>query len=66
MPKAKTHKGLAKRFKVTARGKVVHHRSGKSHLQSHKPRKRVRKLRKELVAPPALAAKVKAFLAPAG
>jgi len=34
MPKQKTHKGLAKRVKVTARGKVKHRRAGGSHLMS--------------------------------
>ena len=35
MPKNKTHKGLAKRIKVTGTGKVKHRKSGKSHLNSH-------------------------------
>ncbi len=34
MPKVKTHKGLSKRIKITASGKVVHRASGKSHLNS--------------------------------
>ena len=33
MPKQKTHKGVKKRFRVTARGKVKHRRAGTSHLQ---------------------------------
>ncbi|MDD4890711.1 MAG: 50S ribosomal protein L35 [Phycisphaerae bacterium] len=49
MPKMKTHKGLTKRFKVTARGKVKHRRPGKSHLLSVKTGKRKRRLRKPLV-----------------
>lgn len=49
MPKMKTHKGLAKRFKVSAGGKVKHHRPGKSHLLSVKTGKRKRRLRKPLV-----------------
>ena len=32
MPKIKTHKGVAKRFRVTANGKVKHRHSGTSHL----------------------------------
>lgn len=47
MPKAKTHKGLAKRVKITAGGKVKFRRPGNSHLASHKPGYRVRKLRKK-------------------
>ena len=45
MAKLKTHKGLAKRMKVTARGKLKHRRPGKSHLQSVKNAKRRRHLR---------------------
>jgi len=44
--KPKTHKGLKKRVKVTAGGKLVHRRGGKSHLLSGKSGKRLRRLRK--------------------
>jgi large subunit ribosomal protein L35 len=47
MPKLKTHKGMKKRFKVTATGKVLHKRAGSSHLMSHKSGKQVRRLRKK-------------------
>ena len=43
--KAKTHKGLAKRLKRTASGKVMRGASGKRHLMSTKPAKRSRRLR---------------------
>ena len=46
MPKLKTHKGMKKRFKVSATGKVSHKRCGSSHLNSHKSSKRIRRLRK--------------------
>jgi large subunit ribosomal protein L35 len=46
MPKLKTHKGMKKRFKVSATGKVQHKRCGSSHLMSHKSGKQVRRLRK--------------------
>jgi large subunit ribosomal protein L35 len=46
MPKLKTHKGMKKRFKISASGKVQHKRCGSSHLMSHKSGKRVRRLRK--------------------
>jgi len=49
MPKLKTHKGLKKRFKVSANGKVSHKRCGSSHLMSHKNGKQVRRLRKKSV-----------------
>jgi large subunit ribosomal protein L35 len=46
MPKLKTHKGMKKRFKISATGKVQHKRCGSSHLMSHKSGNRVRRLRK--------------------
>jgi large subunit ribosomal protein L35 len=46
MPKMKTHKGMKKRFKISATGKVSHKRCGSSHLMSHKSGKQVRRLRK--------------------
>lgn len=42
MPKQKTHKGLRKRVKVTARGKVKIKKSGAGHLMSCKNAKRRR------------------------
>ena len=48
MPKLKTHKGMKKRFKVSATGKVSHKRCGSSHLMSHKSGKQVRRLRKKV------------------
>jgi large subunit ribosomal protein L35 len=49
MPKLKTHKGIKKRFKVSANGKVSHKRCGSSHLMSHKSGKQVRRLRKKSI-----------------
>lgn len=49
MPKLKTHKGMKKRFKVSANGKVSHKRCGSSHLMSHKSGKQVRRLRKKSI-----------------
>jgi large subunit ribosomal protein L35 len=49
MPKLKTHKGVKKRFKVSATGKVSHKRAGSSHLMSHKSGKQVRRLRKKSI-----------------
>ena len=49
MPKLKTHKGIKKRFKVSANGKVKHKRCGSSHLMSHKSGKQVRRLRKKSI-----------------
>jgi len=43
---AKTNKGVAKRMKRTASGKVVHHKGGKRHLLSGRTSKRKRQLRR--------------------
>ena len=47
MPKLKTHRGAKKRFKVTAKKKIVHKRAYKSHLLSSKSAKRKRHLGKK-------------------
>jgi large subunit ribosomal protein L35 len=44
MPKMKTHKGAAKRFKVTGSGLVVHHPAAKHHKNAKKGRNRIRSL----------------------
>lgn len=46
MPKQKTHRGAAKRFKLTARGKVKRHHAMHSHILTKKSTKRKRRLRK--------------------
>lgn len=46
MPKLKTKKGAAKRFKLTKNRKVKYSACGKGHLMSHKNTKRLRKLRR--------------------
>ena len=46
MPKQKTHRGAAKRFRTTAGGKVMRHHSMRSHILTKKTTKRKRKLRK--------------------
>ncbi len=45
MPKMKTHKGAAKRFKRTASGKLTRYRPGRRHLLDCKTTKRKRNLR---------------------
>jgi len=44
MPKIKTHRGAAKRFKVTGTGKIKRWSGGKSHLLTGKSAKRTRRL----------------------
>ena len=46
MPKMKTHKGSAKRFKRTASGKLKRYQSFTSHLTGKKSPKRIRNSRK--------------------
>ncbi|MGQ9622286.1 MAG: 50S ribosomal protein L35 [Candidatus Caldatribacteriaceae bacterium] len=62
MPKMKTHRGAAKRFKITAHGKIKRSQAGKSHLLAHKERKRKRRLRKTVVVTPVEAKRVKSLL----
>jgi large subunit ribosomal protein L35 len=45
MPKRKTHRGAAKRFKLSAKGKVMRNHSMRSHILTKKSTKRKRKLR---------------------
>ncbi len=45
----KTRKAVAKRFKVTAKGKVLSNSSGRRHLSKSKNRKRMRHLAKTKV-----------------
>lgn len=50
MPKLKTHKGAAKRFKKTGTGKVVRNHAFARHLLSSKSRARKRNLGQSVVA----------------
>ncbi len=49
MPKIKTNRSAAKRFKKTGTGKIVYHKAFGSHILSTKSRKRKRALRKSPV-----------------
>ncbi|MGL5086082.1 MAG: 50S ribosomal protein L35 [Clostridium sp.] len=46
MPKMKTHKGAAKRFKITGTGRLKRAKAFKSHILTKKSSKRKRNLRK--------------------
>ncbi len=46
MPKVKTHKGTAKRIKITGTGKAISRSNMRNHLNEAKGPKRMRKLRK--------------------
>jgi large subunit ribosomal protein L35 len=45
MPKIKTHRGAAKRFKKTATGKFLRSSAFKRHILTSKPTRRKRRLR---------------------
>ena len=46
MPKMKTKRAAAKRFKVSGTGKLIRHKAYKSHILTKKTTKRKRNLRK--------------------
>lgn len=60
--KQKTHKGLAKRVKVSARGKVRYKKSFAGHLMSGKAGRRCQKLRRKAQMAGKIAANVKRAL----
>lgn len=62
MPKQKTHKGLAKRVKVTGTGKVKRPKCNGSHLMSGTPSKICRGLTKSALIKGIRAKKIKALL----
>jgi large subunit ribosomal protein L35 len=47
MPKMKTHRGAAKRFKITGTGKILRRKAYRDHLLEHKPTSRTRRLGRE-------------------
>jgi large subunit ribosomal protein L35 len=44
MPKAKTHSGASKRFRVTGTGKILRQKANRRHLLEHKSSTRTRRL----------------------
>ncbi|HOW54226.1 MAG TPA: 50S ribosomal protein L35 [Syntrophorhabdaceae bacterium] len=62
MPKIKTHRGLAKRVKVTASGKIKRGKAFHSHLLSSKTPKMKRRLSKADTIHPADAKRLKSLL----
>ena len=49
MPKMKTHRGAAKRFKRTKSGKFTHRRANRAHILTKKSAKRKLRLRSDAV-----------------
>jgi large subunit ribosomal protein L35 len=62
MPKAKTSRSAAKRFKKTASGKLARHKALAGHLLTSKTRKRKRRLRKSALVSDADARRMKRLL----
>jgi large subunit ribosomal protein L35 len=62
MPKMKTHRGTAKRVKVTGTGKFIVKHSGKSHILTKKSRKRKNNLKKDFVVSEGSARKLRVLL----
>lgn len=62
MPKMKTHRGAAKRLKVTGSGKIKKAKAYKSHILEHKSAKRKRNLRKSGLVSAADAKKIKKLI----
>lgn len=62
MPKMKTHRGAAKRFKVTGSGKLVYKHAFKSHILGKKTTKRKRQLRQDGILDETNAKNVKKML----
>ena len=53
MPKMKTHRGMAKRVRVTGSGKLMRAKAFKSHILTKKSQKRKRNFRHETEVAPA-------------
>ncbi len=62
MPKMKTRKSYAKRFKVTGTGRVRRSKAGANHMMQEKSRKRVRRLRKNDMVDKTLEKKIKRMI----
>ncbi|MGH9039643.1 MAG: 50S ribosomal protein L35 [Acidimicrobiia bacterium] len=46
MPKMKTHRGAAKRFKITGTGRIIRRKAFRAHLLEKKASKRTRRLKR--------------------
>ena len=64
MPKKKTHRGAAKRFRVTGGGKIRRSQANKSHLLTKKGRQRKRALRKGALVSAADQSTIRALIGP--
>ena len=62
MPKIKTNRGAAKRFRLTGTGKVRRRKAYSSHILTKKSTKRKRNLRKQTIAAKADVSRIKRML----
>ena len=62
MPKMKTNRAAAKRFRVTGSGRVRRSKGGGNHGMQEKSRKRVRRLRNNDMVDKVLEKKIKSLL----
>lgn len=62
MPKLKTHKGMAKRVKITGNGKIMHRKANRNHMLAHKSASRKREFVKEFEIAPGDLSNVKKML----
>jgi large subunit ribosomal protein L35 len=52
MPKMKTHKATAKRFRVTGKGRLRQRKQGSSHLKRKKSKRSRREMRRDVKTDP--------------
>lgn len=62
MPKMKTHKGAAKRFRTTGTGKLIRRRANLNHILEKKSSKRKRRLTPDVAIAPGDAARIERLL----
>ncbi len=62
MPKLKTRRATAKRFRFTGKGKIKRAQANRSHLLTHRSSKRKRKLSKREMVSPADEKRIKQLL----
>ncbi len=62
MPKMKSHRGAAKRFKKTGTGKITRQKANKQHILTKKTTKRKRDLRKDTLVSDADAPRIRKML----
>jgi large subunit ribosomal protein L35 len=63
MPKIKTHKATAKRFKITGSGRLKRRKQGSSHLRRKKSKRTKREIRKGVNVAPVDVERIERLLA---